>query len=233
MRPQLEIPQLRAAKAISGIIFLALVVLSVARSPRAQPLEHFLDLIGIPSIEGTLVPTETGNVPPAERALPGAVVVTSHATEPSSPFTLRMTLLGFDMAGYAGRDPFVYEVRLVNAGRQNVRFPWFVDSSLFRATDPESYVILLGLGDRDKPADHGEIGRIWLYGSTNVPGSLERIQPGETVRIRVRSDWMVFTTGVKQMSVFLHPSYRGIRYPTILSDNTLPVRTLGRRMRDD
>ena len=210
---------------INFVVFIAVLLgLSVS----AQEREHFLDLAGTPGVDGMLTPAEAGQVPLDQRLGPGVTLVTSHGVRRESPFPFRVTLLRFDTGSYSARDPFLYEVRLQNSGDRPISFPWSVDQSLFSKTARESLVVYLGLADIDDKKASGDIGLVVLYGSADVPGSTEIIQPREVIRIRIRSQWMVFSGGTKRMQVLVRPSSNGIAYPTITSDNSLPIVALGK-----
>ena len=212
-------------KTILAMSFIAGMMLLPAS---AQIAEHFLDLIGVPSIEGTLVPIESGKIPSGQRLGPGTVAYSSQGPYPRSPYSLRVTLLDFDRGSYGAREPFVYEVRLDNTGNREVLFPWSIDSSLFAANVPESYMVSLGLADAADPRSTGLTGLIMLYGAPSVPRSLETVLPGEFIRIRIKSDWLVFSEGTKRMRVVVQPSYRGLAYPEIIADNTIDIQSRGR-----
>jgi hypothetical protein len=195
----------------------------LASRPSAQKAEHVLDLTGVPSVEGVLVPSEVGDVPIDKRLGFGVVALSLHGPRVPSPFTFRVTLLGLDAASYSPRDPFFYEVRLVNIGGDSVSFPWTLDNSLFPGAIPDSRVVRLGLGDANDARAFAELGAVNLYGAPDVPGSLERIEPGESVRMRVRSDWMIFQGGEKQLRVVVSPSLRGLALPRVNSENVVVV----------
>jgi hypothetical protein len=214
---------------IKNIAVMLCIGCGLTVAPSAQQAEHFLDLAAVPSADGVLVSPEAGQVPIDERLGPGSHPVISHGQAPQSPFSLRVTLLSLDPLSFAARDPLVYEVRLTNTGRTPISFPWSVDHSLFRASATNSSVLYVALSGFRETRRLGETGLVVLYGSTDVPGSVETIRPGESARIRVRSDWMIFAAGSGLVRVVVHPTYNGIGYPSIVSDNALAVQVLGKR----
>ena len=215
MKRRMTALSLAAAIAIVTVVF-------------AQPREHVLDLIAVPSIGGTLVPVEQGSVPSNRRLTSGSVVISSHSEPPPSPFTLMIERLAFDRGSYAVGESFVVEVHFRNTGRSPVLFPWSVDSSLFEATVPGSYVAVVGLQDAKTALPLGFTEMVTLYGAPNVPNSLEEILPRETVLIRVKTDWLMYE-GNLRMHAVLRPSYGGRAYPAIVSKNITPVQSTGRR----
>jgi hypothetical protein len=191
--------------------------------------EHILDLTTMPTAEGMLVPPETGQVPPDERLGPGSHLIVSHHPTPESPFQMQVTVFGVNSSNLAARDPLFYDVRLTNTGQKPIEFPWSVDQSRFRSTAHNSRVVSIALKDDREAGPTGEVGLVILYGSTDVPESLETVQPGESVRISIRNDWMVFSVGPMRMRAIVYLSYNGISYPPAKSDNVLPIQALGKR----
>jgi hypothetical protein len=212
---------------IKNIVVLMCVGFGLVVTVLAQQKEHFLDLTAVPSVAGMLVPPETGQVPIDERLGPGSVTIASHQQAPQSPFSMRVAVFGLNASTFATRDPLFYEVRLTNTGTRSIAFPWSVDQSLFRSTAHNSSVVFIGLNDARETRSPGETGLVILYGSTDVPGSVETVLPGESVRIRVRSEWMISTPGSRRIRAIVHLTHNGIGYPPIVSDNVLAIQVVG------
>ena len=213
----------------NSLVFMLLLAIVLLSGRFEAQIEHVLDLLNVPSVAGALVPNEEGHVPLDQRLGPGTVALSSHRANPESPFTLKVTLLAFDRVSYATRDPLFYEVRLVNTGSKPLLFPWSVDNSLLSASLPDSYVVLLGLGDATDVRAAGQTGLVVLYGAPRVPGSLETVLPGESIRIRVKSDWMMNAQESKRMRVYVRPSYAGRAYPPVTSENAIIIQSRGPR----
>ena len=210
------------------ISVVAVFIAVTLESPSAQQREHFLDLLRVPRTAGFLTPPEAGDIPPDRRLGPGGVGVLSHGPGPISPFTLRATLLSLDKLSYRSREPFVYEVELKNTGTAPVSFPWSPDPSLVDHSLRDATFVMVGLGDADDPRSFAELGHVFLYGSSSVPGTLETILPDETVRIRVGSEWMDDSQRMERLQVVVKPTLGALSYDYIKSANTITVQAQGR-----
>ena len=217
-------------KIYASLIVLVAVVVCVERTS-AQPTEHFLDLLTVPHVAGSLVPLERGSVAPDQRLGPGGLALPTHVEGPMSPFTFSVRLARLDRGTYASRDPFVYELELRNIGGTPVQFPWSVDASLFDMRVAGGTVAVVSLIDADNKSPKRTITGFMLFGAPSVPGSLETIDPGELVRIRVPSDWMDATEHVVQLRARVIFSLNSRAYPALLSNNRVVVQARGRTPR--
>jgi hypothetical protein len=62
-----------------------------------------------------------------------------------------------------------------------------------------------------------------------VPGSLVYLQPGESIRVRVPTEWPWSGTESRRFKVVIRPTYDGRLFPDVLSDFDGRVETLAPR----
>ena len=81
-------------------------------------------------------------------------------------------------------DQFAYELEVKNSGTQPVDFPFSADLASF-LPGPNTTVASIYLQARRQDQRDVAFGAMMLAGSESVPGSLHRLEPGDTLLIRV------------------------------------------------
>ena len=98
------------------------------------------------------------------------------------PFPVRLQLLATDRGTYRRMETLVYDLRLVNTSKTPVVLPWSPHPIRRVDRPPMGYRhAMIELVDQAS----GSLGSFVLYGSPNVPNSLKRLAPGESVVVRV------------------------------------------------
>lgn len=204
----------------------AAVICFLGMSIRLTAADHVLDFVATTRSEaGFVIGPSLGSVPLDDRFTGHGVVVSPHAAPAASPFTFTVTSLSFDAEGYAFGAPMIYEVRLTNVGSQSVQFPWSIDGSQFDRREPGACLVGIWIAGVAQAAQ-GKVERLsglYLYGAPAVTGSLESIAPGDTVLIRVKSDWMASIEGIVNVSVAIDPDIAGQTWPPLTSQNVVSI----------
>jgi len=166
---------------------LVFVVLSTALLLGAQGrrrADHTLDVVAYGPIHHVPDPREPGGI--ASGSL-GA------AAGDKTSVVLRATLLSLDRSDYEIGAPMVYEVLIENAGKTPAFLPWSPDrASVRRESTIPSIVqgfLTIFVRDRARSTDLAPLDSQGLYGSRSVPGTLQRLAPGESALIRVPAVW--------------------------------------------
>lgn len=126
-------------------------------------------------------------VPASERLEVPYSVAPDHGELVSLP--LRATLVAFDAATYRFGDSFVYDLLLENIGAVPFDFPQSLQQSSFRRGMAAARAAKLTLYFVDTAGSHIFIGSPDVFGASDVPGSLLRLEPGQSVVVRLRAQW--------------------------------------------
>ncbi len=201
---------------------LTVILLLLARASLAQGPEV-----------GTLDLTKPIPPPPSSEERPGTgggggVAISGRST-PQWPLDVR--LASVDRQDYALGDRLIYEVIVTNVGTTALDVPWSADPALApqRMEDRQRRVASFGLF-----IDHGGA-RLLLqaangaYGSDDVSGSMKRLNPGESVRVRAAGEFRVLTPGPRipatvrlRAQVNMHDGLIET-HPTLISTNAIEV----------
>lgn len=108
---------------------------------------------------------------------------------------LEITLLRLDKHSYQMGDEVIYDVVIRNVGQDIVVTPWSPDRDQVKPeekTYPPGYMdATLSLVIRDEVLGEQRIYGASVYGSQLVPSSLKKLRPGQAVRIRAPSHWLL------------------------------------------
>jgi hypothetical protein len=109
---------------------------------------------------------------------------------------ISVTLVSIDKRAYSIGEEVTFEVRIENTGRYSIEIPWtphlgnLEPSDSTRAYTYRSALLVLTLTDPDSRRSFG-LGDTF-YGSTEVPGTMEELRPGQSVLIRTRKRLEVY-----------------------------------------
>jgi hypothetical protein len=162
------------------IILMAILSLSflsnLARNPQD---EYLLDL--------------TKPVSRKERKKSGSMGGSSASMEGDSRrqvINLKLTLLSLDKQDYRLGDYVICEVRLHNISKSPVFLPWSADYDKVKPNDektpPGFLSAFLNLTAMDENEGLIFFNGVSIYGSALLPGSIKQLDPGKSVRIKMR-----------------------------------------------
>jgi len=217
------------------ILLTAVAVLSVGLGAQNIKSDHYLDVPGhtytpIPSV--SFSPVRNGRS------------VTPHAMLPA---TLRLTLLSVDRTDFVYGDYFTFEVLIENTATKVVILPWSPNAGEFMQPVrriPDGF--LNGMVSVHVESATGEpvllslLDSQPLYGSNEVPGSLLRLEPGRTARVRAPTQWSApMPQGreaiLRQLAGTVRLRARFSldidNFPLAQSTNTIEVRVVSRELR--
>lgn len=137
--------------------------------------------------------------PPSEkkvsRTIGGGVSGSNDTRSPKLP--LQITLISLNKHSYEMGEEMIYNVVIRNVGRDVVVIPWSPDRDQIKPeemTYPPRYVdAILSLVITDEVLGEQMIYGPSLYGSEHVPSSLKKLRPGQAVRIRAPSRWVLMS----------------------------------------
>ena len=127
-------------------------------------------------------------------------------------------------------DQFAYELEVKNSGTQPVDFPFSADLASF-LPGPNTTVASIYLQARRQDQRDVAFGSMMLAGSDAMPGSLQRLEPGDTLLIRVPAsvaldgeDFNEFAArgSVPVNSVLTFNGNEEVRWMPAVSKNSLP-----------
>lgn len=145
--------------------------------------EHFVDL----SLSFGADPS--GPVPEIAWVQAGDLAGSSSA--PPSPLPFTVDLSWTDNSAYHNGDLFTYEVLLHYTGTEPMAFPTSADPSFFDKSMTTLRLARVEIHFSDQVlGDQLGAGQT-AYGADDVMGSLIVLQPGDTVRMRLRGAWSV------------------------------------------
>jgi hypothetical protein len=144
-----------------------------------------------------------------------------------------VTLLTPDRAGYAIGEHMTFELLLKNIASEPIDFPWSTDGSLFKPSMAGARRLQFLLTFKHPVLGPQEFLPPTVFGSNEVPGSLQAIQPNETVVIRAaapvelhsavrglpRDDW-TYQVSIRVSMMFNVPSRY---YPPGRSQNDVAI----------
>ena len=170
----------------TALIGLAGAVGFAARSQSLRPLPTYVIDLNLPqgrTSEDTKQAEDRLKLPFGKHSRP------SHEAEPpESPLTLQ--LLSLDRAQYEVGEPFVYTVLISNNGKETFAFPTFTDHN-FKKDTPDATGALVSLFIDDAILGLQTIGTQALFGAPEVPESLIKLKPGETLEVRASGKWFL------------------------------------------
>jgi hypothetical protein len=141
---------------------------------------------------------------------------------------VRVTLLSLDKDSYQLGDQVIYEVMLENITNATLVIPWSDDYDRVKPdeeTDPPGYLtatLYLVLGDR--PAYDPFTALQGIYGSRLVSGSLKKLLPGQTVRIRAPGTWWFYSEDEEKRVLAMVPHTFEVRARFTLQDRPINPR---------
>jgi hypothetical protein len=150
---------------------------------------------------------------------------------------LKLTLLSIDKQDYQLGDYAICEVRLDNISKSPILLPWSADYDKVKPNDEETPPGFLSafLNLTAVDANEGLIffNGVSIYGSALLPESIKRLDPGKSVRIKMRS---LLTIGsadvvdriVKRLPIKMKMNARfafgeGSNYKAYLSENPIGI----------
>lgn len=142
------------------------------------------------------------------------------AGSPNDPRALKTTLVFLDRLSYSAGDPVEMEIRIENVGRVAMEIPWSPHLADLQPADETArfsysnlYIALvLRTGDDAiyVPA------ATELYGNPEHPGTLLSLQPGEWVRLRLRTALAVPVAKIKDDDLWSANVTSGLRSETFV-----------------
>ncbi len=114
-------------------------------------------------------------------------IATEGGVTGARPQTLGLEVRLVSMSRNAFRlgDRFVFEIEVMNAGNAPIDFPRSVDLSSFVPGNPSNSIARIYLQTRGRHHREVLFGATTLAGSDELPGSLQRLGPGDTMLIRL------------------------------------------------
>jgi hypothetical protein len=157
----------------------------LAAAPQQKPArEHLIDLTVAPA-------AARGPAAPGVRQLTGDVPIRVSTDVPRKAPPIRVSAPELERPDYRVGDPFEFEVVFQNIGDVPIAFPTLPDGSAVDREMPGAGLAWVALTFTDEILGRQIVGLQTLYGSNGIEGSLIAVQPGERVRIRARSTWIL------------------------------------------
>lgn len=140
-----------------------------------------------------------------------------------------MSLISTDRLAYEGGDTVIYEVQVENTGTSALVLPWSPDlARVLSATSTSGSIFLEVRNASGQPL--GWLTHQTLYGSSEVDGTLQTLEPGENALLRLRGEWVM---GADEWSKVLTQSQSNVSVAAVLrlagsrgvvaSENTIPI----------
>jgi hypothetical protein len=107
------------------------------------------------------------------------------------PNALKITLIDIDKKSYSLGDQAIFNIKLENIGQTAIILPWSADYDRVKPDDekrpPDYLSAIINLAVEDKSQGTLFFGGESVYGSDLLPGSLKQLDPGRSVRIKIRT----------------------------------------------
>ncbi len=170
---------------MSGSLWAGVVTLGIlAAAPQQKPArEHLLDL--------TVAPAAEKGLAAVSRQLTLQVPIRADADVPRKAPAIQVSAPQLDRPDYRIGDPFEFEVVFQNIGDAPIAFPTLPDGSAVDRDAPGAGLASVALTFTDEVLGRQIVGLQTLYGAKGIEGSVISVQPGERVRIRARSTWIL------------------------------------------
>jgi hypothetical protein len=216
---------------IALAVFAATVVAAASLHGQGNH-EVLLDLVGVmPPPDNDPAPEPQLRVEASAEATGRVIPADTPGPRPVRP--VGISLESLDRTRYVVGDPLVYEVVITNTSGQAFAFPTSIDPRIVRRGMPGARLAAVSLAFDDEVFGGQLIASKLLYGANAVPGTIELLQPGDTLRIRASGAWWlgralkpgVPSRVVRDLAVSAHVIllYLEDDHGVIKSPQTLPI----------
>jgi hypothetical protein len=101
-----------------------------------------------------------------------------------------VTLISLDKSTYSLGEKITFELKIENSGKETIEIPWTPDLALLEPSDRTQYFSYrsasFGITLTVPDSDHFLFVLGFSYGSTDLPGTIRQLRPGQSFVVRAR-----------------------------------------------